>query len=166
MKVFVIADTHFNHENIIQYCNRPFSSVEEMNATMIKNWNSVVGKDDLVIHLGDFAFGNKQSARDIMNKLNGTKMLIMGNHDHWTEQFYRDIGFRTVSRFPIVYNNFFLMSHAPLQLSETTPYFNCYGHVHNDAKYVDNATSKCYSVERTNYTPLFLFEIQPDDRAE
>jgi hypothetical protein len=59
-----------------------------------------------------------------------------------------------------VYNNFFLMSHAPLQLSETTPYFNCYGHVHNDNKYVDNDTSRCFSVERINYTPYLLFDTE------
>lgn len=166
MKVFVIADTHFNHGNIIKYCNRPFASVEEMNSAMINNWNNVVGKNDLVIHLGDFAFGNKQSAREIMQKLNGTKMLIMGNHDHWTEQFYRDIGFKIVSHFPIIYNGFFMMSHAPLQLSETTPYFNCYGHVHNDEKYVDNATSRCFSVERINYTPALLFDTEEGDANE
>ena len=158
MKVFIIADTHFSHKNIIKYCNRPFSSVEEMNNVMLNNWNNTVGKNDLVIHLGDLYLGKKSEAREFLPKLNGRKILIMGNHDQWSEAFYRECGFETVSRFPIVYNNFFLMSHEPLQLSETTPYFNCYGHVHNDAKYVDNDTSKCFSVERINYTPYLLFD--------
>lgn len=158
MKYFVISDTHFGHENIIRYCNRPFASCKDMDEAMAKNWNETVTNKDVVLHLGDVGLGNKEYVAGIIKRLNGNKLLIMGNHDNWTEQFYRDAGFHTVSRFPILYNDFFLMSHAPLQLSETTPYFNFYGHVHNDEKYVDNATSKCVSVERIGYRPLLMFE--------
>ena len=158
MRVFIISDTHFGHEAIIRYCNRPFTSVEEMDQTMIKRWNETVSNNDIVIHLGDFALCGKDKTREIIQKLNGKKILIMGNHDNYNEQFYRDAGFHTVSRFPIIYDNFYMMSHAPLQLTETTCYFNCYGHVHNDNKFVDNATSRCYSVERTGYRPVLLFE--------
>lgn len=158
MKVFVIADTHFGHENIIKYCNRPFNSIEEMNSTIIKNWNETVSNRDVVIHLGDVGLGSKQYISNIIKQLNGKKILIMGNHDNWSEQTYRDMGFNTVSRFPILYYNFYLCSHAPLILSETTPYFNLYGHVHNDSRYIDNATSSCYCVERIGYRPKLLFE--------
>jgi len=159
MKIFAIADTHFGHSNIIKYCNRPFASVEEMDAALIKNWNETVSNNDIVLHLGDVCVGGgKERAKEIISRLNGKKILIMGNHDNWSEEFYRSAGFHTVSRFPILYDNFFLLSHAPLQLSETTPYFNYYGHVHNDNKYVDNATSRCVSVERIGYRPLFLYE--------
>ena len=158
MKVFIISDTHFGHENIIKYCNRPFSSVEEMDQTMIKRWNETVSNNDIIIHLGDFALCSRDRLKEIVSKLNGKKILIMGNHDNHSEQFYRDVCFHTVSRFPIIYDNFYIMSHAPLQLTETTCYFNCYGHVHNDNKFVDNATSRCYSVERTGYRPVLLFE--------
>ena len=158
MKVFIISDTHFGHEAIIRYCNRPFTSVEEMDQIMIKRWNETVSNNDIVIHLGDFSFYGKDKTREIIQKLNGKKILIMGNHDNYSEQFYRDAGFHTVSRFPIIYDNFYMLSHAPLQLSETTPFFNAYGHVHNDNKFIDNATSKCYSVERTGYRPVLLFE--------
>lgn len=158
MKIFVIADTHFNHENIIKYCNRPFKSVEEMNEAMIKNWNETVSNKDVVIHLGDFALGSKEKAREIAGRLNGKKILVLGNHDNWSEQFYRDIGFHTVSRFPIIYDDFFIMSHAPCMLSETTPYYNCYGHVHQDPKYIETPTSKCFCVERHGYRPVLLYE--------
>lgn len=158
MRVFVIADTHFGHANIIKYCNRPFKDTDEMDATMIRNWNKVVKGNDTVIHLGDVGLGNREYLGNIIKQLNGNKILVMGNHDRWSEQQYRDMGFKTVSRFPILYNGFYLMSHAPLQLSESTPYANIYGHVHNDEKYVDTENSKCVSVERINYTPFLLFE--------
>ena len=164
MKVFIISDTHFGHYNIIDYCNRPFKKadgtpdVELMDKTLIKNWNSVVGKNDLVLHLGDVALCSKERFKEIMSQLNGRKILIKGNHDSWSDEFYRESGFEYVSRYPIVWNEFYLLSHAPLQMSNTTCYFNYYGHVHNDDKYIESPTSKCVCVERIGYTPMFLFE--------
>lgn len=163
MKYFVISDTHFGHENIIQYCNRPFKTVEEMDSALIKNWNETVSNKDVVIHLGDFAFCSKERAREICSELNGRKILIKGNHDNWPDEFYKEIGFDYISKYPIIWggtpdnNGFYMMSHAPLLLSETTPYFNFYGHVHNDPKFSDTPTSRCVSVERIGYRPyLFL----------
>lgn len=148
---FVIADTHFGHANIIKFCNRPFNTVQEMDVKLIKLWNETVNKNDVVFMLGDFAFG-KDLIPQIVSLLNGEKILIKGNHDAYPNEFYRKCGFKEVSKYPILFD-FYLMSHEPLQLSETTPYFNFYGHVHNDNKYIDNATSKCVSVERTGYRP-------------
>ena len=56
--VFFTSDTHFGHENILKFCNRPFSSIEDHDLALINNWNSVIGNDDTVFHLGDFCFGN------------------------------------------------------------------------------------------------------------
>ena len=80
-KVFFTSDTHFNHTNIIQYCQRPFKSTDEMNEAMIDNWNSVVGEDDTVFHLGDFCLGGAEEWNKILNRLNGRIYLILGNHD-------------------------------------------------------------------------------------
>lgn len=79
--IFFTSDTHFGHKNIIKYCNRPFNSVEEMNDTLIKNWNSVVKENDIVFHLGDFGFIGIQEFKRIKNQLNGKIYLITGNHD-------------------------------------------------------------------------------------
>ena len=57
-KTFFVSDTHFNHTNIIKYCNRPFNNADEMDAALIKNWNTKVPKDGIVYHLGDFAWGS------------------------------------------------------------------------------------------------------------
>ena len=79
------SDTHFNHENVIKYSQRPFSSLGEMTQALIDRWNSVVKRGDVVYHLGDFAlsWGKKHySVIDlILSRLNGSKFLICGNHD-------------------------------------------------------------------------------------
>ncbi len=77
---YFIADTHFNHENIIKYCNRPFKNSKEMNEYIISKWNSVVTKDDIVYHLGDVGFGSTEELKKLVSSLNGTKILIRGNH--------------------------------------------------------------------------------------
>ena len=78
---FFTSDTHFNHANIIKFCNRPFKDVEQMNDVMIANWNSVISKDDTVFHLGDFCLGSAAEWTKILDRLNGKIYLIMGNHD-------------------------------------------------------------------------------------
>lgn len=80
MKPFFTADTHCGHANIIKYCNRPFKDVFDMDQEIIKRWNSVVSKNDIVYHLGDFSFRGK--CADYVDKLNGRIHLIKGNHDH------------------------------------------------------------------------------------
>ena len=81
MKIYVTSDTHFNHENIIKYCKRPYENANKRNESLIKNWNKVVKKEDDIFHLGDFGFGTKEELKSIFNRLNGKKYLIMGNHD-------------------------------------------------------------------------------------
>ena len=82
-KIWFSSDHHFFHNNIIKYCNRPFETVEEMNEALVKNWNSVVGPDDHVYHLGDFCFGNVEKWNWCLEpgRLNGHIHLILGNHD-------------------------------------------------------------------------------------
>ena len=80
-KVFFTSDTHFTHANIIRFCSRPFKNVEEMDETMIANWNRVVGENDIVFHLGDFCMGGSAKWTNVLNRLNGKIYLIIGNHD-------------------------------------------------------------------------------------
>lgn len=83
--LFFTSDTHFNHFKIAEYCNRPFTSREEMNKALIENWNKVVPRDGIVIHCGDFMLNhslkNEKDYDKIANKLNGTIFLVRGNHD-------------------------------------------------------------------------------------
>ncbi len=80
-RVFFTSDTHFNHANIIKFCNRPFKNVDEMNEALITNWNKVVSADDYVFHLGDFCLGGSAEWTKALDCLNGKIFLILGNHD-------------------------------------------------------------------------------------
>lgn len=79
--IWLTSDTHFNHKNVIKYCNRPYQTVEDMNERLINNWNERVGIDDTVFHLGDFGFGNASKLADIRIRLNGRIFFVLGNHD-------------------------------------------------------------------------------------
>jgi calcineurin-like phosphoesterase family protein len=81
-RIFFTADQHFGHRSVIGMCKRDFADVDEMDHAMIDEWNAVVGKRDVVFHLGDFAHrADPERLRKIFHKLNGQKHLIRGNHD-------------------------------------------------------------------------------------
>jgi calcineurin-like phosphoesterase family protein len=79
--IWFTADSHFGHEAIIRHCDRPFTSVEEMDEALIDKWNAVVGKNDIVYHLGDVGFSNDTHTLECVSRLRGHKRLISGNHD-------------------------------------------------------------------------------------
>ena len=154
--IFIIGDPHFMHRNIIKYCNRPFETVEEMNETLIKNWNKVVGKYDIVYILGDFALCGKDKIIEIASQLNGRKRLILGNHDGASIETYK-AAFEYVYNHSIILDEFFILSHYPQFVTPNGLYANIHGHIHNNPEYVDHsARSFCACVERPemNYTPI------------
>src|SRR3989344_7984229 len=148
-KIWITSDHHFNHYNIIRYCKRPFGSVKEMNETMIKKWNKKVKPIDLVIHLGDFAF--KRSAGDFRKRLNGTILLIKGNHDF---RINKDDGFIIIEGIIQIGN--LLLTHRHL-LPENIPkgFYNVHGHIHQK----DSFNGINVSVEKTDYEPIELNEL-------
>lgn len=81
--LFVTADEHYGHTNILKFCNRPFGSVREMNEELIRRHNKVVSEEDFVIHAGDFAMTGKQYTENIIRRLNGTHFFLKGSHDKW-----------------------------------------------------------------------------------
>ena len=84
MAVYFTSDLHFGHKAIINYDSRPFFSVSEMNAELIKRWNNKVNKNDLVYVLGDlFWSGDFDFVQDVLKRLSGQIILIKGNHDYW-----------------------------------------------------------------------------------
>jgi len=87
MRLFVTADLHLNHKNIIDYCNRPFNSVEHMNTRLIANINSRCKSDDFLWHLGDLIYAKSNQAeallkfKDVLNEIKPHLYMIRGNHD-------------------------------------------------------------------------------------
>ena len=163
MRTWVIADTHFGHKNIIKYSNRPFANVDEMREEIISRWNGVVKADDIVYHLGDFSMThNKDDISNLVHRLNGRIVLIMGNHDTKPHQWYMDCGFANTVRHPIIMGDNTVLMHEPPKPEYIAPQYNyVFGHVHNkpcDADNFDNCV--CVSVERTNYVPVELRQIQ------
>lgn len=81
MTTWFTSDTHFSHANILKYCNRPFYGTDHMDETLINNWNALVDTDDVVYHLGDVALGPIDSSLEKIKRLEGYKILVVGNHD-------------------------------------------------------------------------------------
>lgn len=155
--IFLTSDHHFCHTNILTFEAeaRPFASVEEMNEKLIENWNSVVGHNDTVWHLGDVLFGNRNF--HILDRLNGRKNLVLGNHDHYgngtssyLEKFRNVVASKKLDDY--------LLTHVPVHPSQFYRFAgNVHGHLHSkvvttteglpDGRYVD------VSVEQTALTP-------------
>jgi len=133
--VWFTSDTHFFHENILRYCNRPFRDVTEMNDVLVKNWNETVPEDGVVFHLGDFAFGDSHEWNDILSRLNGRIYLILGNHDmkHIKQGFMKRFAYVTQQMTIRVGGQSIILNHNPF-LAYGGAYRNVwqlFGHVHS-----------------------------------
>ena len=160
-KIWVTSDTHFNHANIIRYCQRPYSSVQEMNEDLIARWNKCVKPGDTVYHLGDFAMGIKPQVHELRRALNGKIKLIKGNHDNHTNQWYRECEFDEVYDRPIIVMRAIILSHAPLSgFGNDSDFVNLYGHVHNNPDFVP-FTERSYNVgvDTNDYAPILFDDV-------
>ena len=121
MKYWVTSDFHLGHRNIIEYCNRPFRDINEMDTTIIKNFNEVVNPDDTVFFLGDFCFGNLDY---YLKKFRGNIIFIKGNHDKRSK-------LKTIIKsLQIKYQNYYInMTHDPKDVNYDCD-FNIVGHIH------------------------------------
>lgn len=155
-KTYLISDTHFGHKNIISFlCAdgsrlRPFSSIQEHDDFIISRWNSVVKPEDKVYHLGDVGLTNGTQLIQVLSKLNGTKILIKGNHDNLKLSQYQQV-FKDIRASHTL--DGFVLSHIPIhEYSLSRWKANIHGHLHatnlNDSRYIN------VSCEGVNYTPV------------
>lgn len=170
MSTFFTSDLHFYHKNIIDFCKRPFGSVEHMNEQLIKNWNNVVGEKDHVWFLGDFSFGTAQQTAPVLDALKGIKHLVVGNHDrkgrpqdlfnkHWEKWFVEKHDYARVK----IDGYKFVLCHFPFSSWERG-YINLHGHLHSLAGYENKYKQYDVGADANNYTPILLEDVV--NRAE
>ncbi len=160
-RVFVASDLHFDHENIIRFCDRPFRSAREMNRAMLDNWNRAVSDKDRVYYLGDLTYGRGRRPIDFwLSKLNGEIRFIRGNHD--TDIITRAEVIR--DRLPIRYHGHdFLLMHDPYRPPDYRGWI-IHGDKHNNHPRrfphvnMENKTINACA-EWTGYAPMDMGEI-------
>ena len=165
MTTWFTADNHFGHANIIKYCDRPFSCVEEMDEAMIERWNEVVGHDDLVYHLGDFTLGNKSMARSYFRRLRG-QIRVLSNpwhHDkRWlgreccgmsgTVEYMKSIAI-------LEYVPPIIMCHYPFAHWDREHYGSWHLHGHSHGKHIAPGKILDVGVDCHRFCPVSLGEV-------
>lgn len=172
MKTFFTSDTHFFHSNIIKYCLRPFAHATDMNEQLIANWNNVVAPDDVVYHLGDFAFGDANGVDRVMRRLNFKHFhFVKGNHDNPFCDWYHSNKDDTylapkVSLHPshlevkIEGNKFTLCHYAMRTWNEShRGALHLYGHSHGTLPDDPNSKSFDVGVDCHNFAPISLERV-------
>lgn len=156
MKIWIISDTHFGHENIIKYASRPFKNALEMDQALIANWNRLVGPDDLVYHLGDFAFGPVDQQKALVKQLNGKILLIRGNHDRKCNGLIK-LGFAGVLDEGILKYHHWTVHLTHHKRPTVENVINLHGHTHLKERFSKGSVNM--SVEAWDYTPVLLDEV-------
>lgn len=176
--IWFTSDLHFGHQNIIKFCNRPWETTDEMDANLIKNWNSVVKPDDLVFDLGDFAFATNARWKELLSQLNGHHYLILGNHDisRWpgdkTMELFEGVNHQMILKIDgrMVYlNHYPYLCFGGAWREPKNAVYQLFGHVHSgpncggtDSDRLVNLFPYQYDVgvDNNNYTPVSWQQVQ------
>ena len=178
VNIWFTSDTHFGHRNIIDFCKRPWQSTEEMDESLIANWNSVVSADDIVFHLGDFAFAPNWRWIELYGRLNGKIYLILGNHDitRWPGNSIMNIFDRVENQMKLKIDDKYkvYLNHFPFLCYDGT-YRNpedctiqLHGHVHQHLGCIGKDTARLeyrfpyqydVGVDNNNYRPVSWKEV-------
>lgn len=173
---YYISDYHIGHLNALKFDSRPFETLDEMNETIIRNWNNTVGGDDEVYILGDYAWKNGAGV-EVLKQLKGQKYLILGNHDRVNAELKKE--FEWIKEMETIKDGdkYVVLCHYPIAhwRSADYGYIHLYGHIHQGRdlrpfeEYVSkmrerNIPYECYNVgcmlPYMNYTPRTLEEIR------
>ncbi len=165
--IYFTSDLHLGHKNIIKLCNRPFSSVEEMDETLISNWNKKVKNSDTVYILGDLIYKSSKSPEKYLTQLKGKKILLIGNHDYgWlnkidTKKYFIEVQNMTVKT---IGGNIVTLCHYPLldwknskRTKKSKIGYMLHGHIHKEIFEKENAFN--VGVDVNNFEPVSLNEL-------
>ena len=164
------SDHHFDHYNIIEYSSRPFKGVFEMNERLIELHNERVRPQDHWYCLGDFSMKRPRVVQHFLERMNGHKRLIRGNHDIFHTKEYIECGWEEIYGSRVLDNIIF--THIPIHPQSVGRFAaNIHGHTHTQPDYPpvmriakDQKVSWCpylnISVERTDYRPISLQELK------
>jgi calcineurin-like phosphoesterase family protein len=174
--VYYTADLHIGHANILKHTNRPFATLDEMNAELCKRWNRRVKKNDTVYILGDIFFRNAVPASEYLQELNGKKHLIVGNHDKdWMKKTDLDAFFQSVQHFAEISdgNHKLVLCHYPLMTwnGASRGRYMIHGHIHDNTgsdywpllRNMPHALNA--SVEVNGYEPVTFDELVANNIA-
>lgn len=174
-KVWFTSDTHFGHERVIRFCNRPWDTIEEMNRGLIENWNSCVQPDDTVFHLGDFCWGGSSEWTSILSQLNGHIHLILGNHDiknirQGYMKYFESVSFQSqilVEDQSIYLNHYPFLTYGGIYRDQ--PVWQLFGHIHSKQGKSGKDTMRAkhlletqydVGVDNNNYKPVNFNQVK------
>lgn len=169
-KIFFTSDTHFNHDREFVYSPRGFKTIQEMNGTLVKNWNETVGNDDDIYVLGDFFLGTDFNyIQEVLNKLNGRIHLVTGNHDTPSKiteytSWNNIVEIADALRIRYKKREFFLCHYpvltASLEQDPNKAVINLFGHTHSKDKfYEDRSYMYNVAVDANDNKPVEIEEI-------
>ena len=167
--IYFTSDLHFYHDNVIKHANRPFLNAQEMNQTLMSNWNRKVTASDEIYILGDVTMKGATYANEILAQLNGQKYLIKGNHDRFAEQQSLDKSlFMWIKDYhELSYGkDVFILFHYPIEEWDGFFHgsFHLHGHQHNHEDYNYKNLEKGLrrydvGVDANQMTPVSLEEV-------
>jgi len=158
--VWIWSDLHFGHANVIGFSNRPFANVEEMDKQLVANFNDCVGHNDVSIWCGDVGFKATERTNTLLDRCNGYKILVVGNHD-LNHGKLRQLNFNEQY---VVYSVEtpdvdLVLTHYPIEVGLPKPYINVHGHVHDGTYKFETDQHINVCCEFHNYRPLELTTV-------
>ncbi len=154
--IWLTSDHHFGHRAVLGFCNRPWSNIAAMDAALIRNHNKMVAPTDIVYFLGDVSFHNKKKTRELLNRMNGVKRLVIGNHDpRWLKRMdvWDSWAYSTSLE---VEGIFFSLAHYPPTIHSPGDLHTIYLHGHLHGHRLDSPPVMDVGVDANEYHPVGL----------
>ena len=175
MSIYFTSDTHFGHDNVIRYCDRPYKTLSEMDEALVENWNQALRPDDTIYHLGDFTLGKREQAEAYFARLNGRIKVVPGGHD---KRWLAKGEYHSKSNYPVEIlpplvtikltlsgistPQIFVLSHYAMRVWDRSHYgsWHLYGHSHCNLPPLPGSLD--VGIDCWGYFPVFLREVMKE----